>query len=149
MQGGRPVGPGLTRTNPHRYQRSPPVKIGVPTEVKNHEYRVGITPVGVHELVAHGHEVLIQKGAGLGSSISYAEFSAQGARILEAADDVWAEAEMGIKVKERIAQEYHRLREGLVLFTYLMGRPFCRCDTSGAGRQGSLRFHRSGRSLRW
>ncbi|MGB4655505.1 MAG: hypothetical protein WBH98_08745, partial [Bacteroidales bacterium] len=63
-------------------------------------------------------EVLIQKGAGLGSSISDAEFSAQGVRILEAADDVWAEAEMVIKVKEPIAQEYHRLREGLVVFTY-------------------------------
>ena len=95
------------------------VKIGVPTEVKNHEYRVGITPVGVNELVQHGHEVLIQKGAGLGSSITDDEFVSQGAQILDSADDVWGEADMVMKVKEPVAQEYHRLREGLTLFTYL------------------------------
>ena len=95
------------------------MKIGVPTEVKNHEYRVGITPVGVNELVQHGHEVLIQKGAGLGSSITDDEFVSQGAQILDSADDVWGEADMVMKVKEPVAQEYHRLREGLTLFTYL------------------------------
>lgn len=95
------------------------MKISVPSEVKNHEYRVGITPVGVNELVRHGHEVLIEKGAGLGSSITDEEFVAQGARMLDSADDVWGEADLVMKVKEPIAQEYHRLREGLLLFTYL------------------------------
>ncbi|MFN8098441.1 MAG: alanine dehydrogenase [Dermatophilaceae bacterium] len=95
------------------------MKVGVPTEVKNHEYRVGITPVGVSELVLHGHEVLIQTGAGLGSSITDEEYVAQGARIVDAADDVWGEADMVLKVKEPVASEYHRLREGLLLFTYL------------------------------
>ncbi|MDT0215041.1 alanine dehydrogenase [Rothia sp. ARF10] len=95
------------------------MRIGIPSEVKNNEFRVGITPVGVHELVTHGHEVLIQKGAGLGSSIPDEEFVSQGARILDDADDVWGEAEMVMKVKEPIAEEYHRLREDLTLFTYL------------------------------
>ncbi|KNX38635.1 alanine dehydrogenase [Luteipulveratus halotolerans] len=95
------------------------MRIGVPTEVKNNEFRVGITAVGVHELVAHGHEVLVQKGAGLGSSITDDEYVAQGARIVDAADDVWGEADMVMKVKEPVAEEYHRLREGLTLFTYL------------------------------
>ncbi len=95
------------------------MKVGVPSEVKNNEFRVGITPVGVNELVSRGHEVLIEKGAGLGSSITDEEFVAQGARILDEADDVWGEADMVMKVKEPIASEYHRLREGLTLFTYL------------------------------
>ncbi len=95
------------------------MKVGIPTEVKNHEYRVGITPVGVHELVEHGHEVMIQAGAGLGSSITDAEFVAQGARILKSADDVWGAADMVMKVKEPVASEYHNLRPGLTLFTYL------------------------------
>ncbi len=95
------------------------MKVGVPSEVKNHEYRVAITPVGVNELVGRGHEVLIQKGAGLGSSISDADYVAQGARIIDSADDVWAAADMVLKVKEPVEQEYHRMREGLTLFTYL------------------------------
>jgi len=95
------------------------VKIGIPREVKNNEFRVGITPVGVHELVSHGHTVYIEKDAGVGSSITDADFVAQGATILDAADDVWGEADMVMKVKEPIASEYHRLREDLVLFTYL------------------------------
>jgi alanine dehydrogenase len=95
------------------------VRIGIPSEVKNNEFRVGITPVGVHELVGRGHEVLIQKGAGLGSSIPDEEFVSQGARIVESADDVWGDAEMVMKVKEPVAEEYHRLREDLTLFTYL------------------------------
>ena len=64
------------------------MKVGIPAEVKNHEYRVAITPVGVHELVGHGHDVIIQKGAGRGSSISDEDFVSQGARILDSADDV-------------------------------------------------------------
>jgi len=95
------------------------VLIGIPSEVKNHEYRVAITPAGVHELVRHGHDVVVQHGAGLGSSISDAEYKAAGARVLAAADDVWGEAELVLKVKEPVAEEYGRMRRGQVLFTYL------------------------------
>jgi alanine dehydrogenase len=95
------------------------VRVGVPKEVKNHEYRVAITPVGVHELVAHGHEVVVEKGAGLGSSIQDGEYAAAGATLIDSADDVWGQAEMVLKVKEPVAEEYHRKRKGLVLFTYL------------------------------
>ncbi|GLX98411.1 alanine dehydrogenase [Herbidospora sp. NEAU-GS84] len=95
------------------------MKIGVPAEVKNHEYRVAATPAGVHELVRHGHDVHVQRGAGLGSHIPDEEYLAAGAKIVDSADEVWAESEMVLKVKEPIAEEYHRLREGQVLFTYL------------------------------
>ena len=95
------------------------MKVGVPKEVKNHEYRVAITPIGVHELTAHGHEVLIEAGAGLGSQITDEEYVAAGARMLATADDVWASAELVLKVKEPVAEEYHRMREGQTLFTYL------------------------------
>lgn len=95
------------------------MQIGVPREVKNNEYRVAITPIGVHELVAAGHEVAIEKDAGVGSAISDQDYVAAGARIVDAADDVWGGAEMVLKVKEPVEQEYGRLREGLVLFTYL------------------------------
>jgi len=95
------------------------MRIGVPKEVKNHEYRVAITPVGVHELTAHGHHVYVQRGAGVGSSIADDEYVAAGATILDEADDVWGEADTVLKVKEPVAEEYHRLREGLTLFTYL------------------------------
>ncbi|MCW2866346.1 MAG: alanine dehydrogenase, partial [Marmoricola sp.] len=95
------------------------MRIGVPQEVKNHEYRVAITPVGVHELVAHGHEVHVQRGAGAGSQIPDDDYAAAGARIVDSADDVWGEAEMVLKVKEPVAEEYSRLREDLLLFTYL------------------------------
>jgi alanine dehydrogenase len=95
------------------------VKVGVPKEVKNHEYRVAITPIGVHELTAHGHEVFVEKGAGVGSQIDDAEFVGAGAKILDGADEVWGTADMVLKVKEPIAEEYHRMREGLTLFTYL------------------------------
>ena len=95
------------------------MKVGIPSEVKNNEFRVGITPVGVHELVRRGHEVFVEKGAGLGSSITDDDYTSQGARIIGSADDVWAEADMVMKVKEPVAEEYHRLREGLTLFTYL------------------------------
>ncbi|MCW2756089.1 MAG: ald [Marmoricola sp.] len=95
------------------------MRVGVPKEVKNHEYRVAITPIGVHELVAHGHEVFVERGAGLGSSIADEEYAGAGAKLLEDADDVWGQAELVLKVKEPVEQEYHRMREGLVLFTYL------------------------------
>ena len=95
------------------------MKVGVPKEVKNHEYRVAITPSGVHEFVRHGHEVLIEQGAGSGSLIPDEEFVAAGARIVPTADDVWGEAELVLKVKEPVAEEYHRMRRDQVLFTYL------------------------------
>ena len=95
------------------------MKIGVPAEVKNHEYRVAITPAGVRELVLNGHDVFVQAGAGLGSSIADAEYQAAGARTLPTADDVWATGDLILKVKEPIAGEYDRMRAGQVLFTYL------------------------------
>jgi alanine dehydrogenase len=95
------------------------VKVGVPREIKNHEYRVAITPAGVHEFVRHGHDVFIETGAGLGSSISDDEYTAAGAKILATADDVWDTGDLILKVKEPIADEYHRMREGQTLFTYL------------------------------
>ena len=95
------------------------MKVGVPKEVKNHEYRVAITPVGAHELTEHGHEVFVEKDAGVGSQIMDEEYVAAGAKILDSADEVWGNAEMVLKVKEPVAEEYHRLREDLTLFTYL------------------------------
>ncbi|MCW2786207.1 MAG: alanine dehydrogenase [Marmoricola sp.] len=95
------------------------MRVGVPKEVKNHEYRVAITPIGVHELVAHGHEVLVQRSAGVGSSITDDEYAAAGASLVDDPDEVWASADMVLKVKEPVAEEYHRMRDGLVLFTYL------------------------------
>jgi alanine dehydrogenase len=95
------------------------MKVGVPKEVKNHEYRVALTPIGVHELTQHGHEVLVEKDAGAGSQIPDAEYAAAGATILAEADDVWGSADTVLKVKEPVAEEYHRLRDGLTLFTYL------------------------------
>ncbi|MFF0573693.1 alanine dehydrogenase [Streptosporangium saharense] len=95
------------------------MKIGVPAEVKNHEYRVAATPAGVHELVRHGHDVYVQRGAGLGSHLPDEEYLFAGAKILDTADEVWGETDMILKVKEPIAEEYHRMRPGQVLFTYL------------------------------
>jgi alanine dehydrogenase len=95
------------------------MRIGVPKEVKNHEYRVAITPAGVHELTAHGHEVYVEASAGAGSSIADEQFTAAGAQILPDADAVWSTAELVLKVKEPVASEYDRMREGQVLFTYL------------------------------
>jgi alanine dehydrogenase len=95
------------------------VQVGIPREVKNHEYRVAITPSGVHELVRHGHDVLIETQAGLGSSITDADYLAAGASIVATADEVWERGELVLKVKEPVASEYHRMREGQTLFTYL------------------------------
>ncbi|WP_440572354.1 alanine dehydrogenase [Streptomyces sp. KR2] len=95
------------------------MKVGIPSEVKNNEFRVAITPAGVHELVRHGHEVYVQQGAGLGSSITDAEYVAAGGAILPTADEVWATADLLLKVKEPIEEEYHRLRKDQTLFTYL------------------------------
>lgn len=95
------------------------VKVGIPREVKNNEFRVAITPAGVHELVRHGHQVVVEESAGAGSSITDAEYVAAGAQILPTADEVWATADLLLKVKEPVAEEYHRLRKGQTLFTYL------------------------------
>lgn len=95
------------------------MKVGIPREVKNNEFRVAITPAGVHELVRHGHEVVVERGAGLGSSITDEEYVAAGAAVLEGADAVWATADLLLKVKEPVAEEYHRLRKDQILFTYL------------------------------
>jgi alanine dehydrogenase len=95
------------------------VKVGVPRELKDNEYRVAITPAGVRELVVHGHDVVIERDAGRGSSIADADFEKAGASILPDADAVFEQSDMVLKVKEPIEEEFHRLREGLVLFTYL------------------------------
>jgi alanine dehydrogenase len=95
------------------------VKVGIPREVKNNEFRVAITPAGVHELVRNGHQVYVEQGAGNGSSITDDEYVAAGATILETADEVWGTAGLLLKVKEPIAQEYPRLRKDQTLFTYL------------------------------
>ena len=95
------------------------MKVGIPAEIKTDEYRVAITPAGVREMADHGHEVLIQKGAGEGSAIADADFAAQGARIVDAAASVFDEAELLIKVKEPQPEEIEMLAAGQVLFTYL------------------------------
>ena len=92
--------------------------VGIPKEVKNNEFRVSTTPAGVHALAAN-HTVLVEKGAGLGSAITDAEYVKAGAQIIDTADEVWAKADMIIKVKEPISSEYHRMRRGQILFTYL------------------------------
>ena len=93
--------------------------VGIPKEVKNNEFRVSTTPAGVHSLVIAGHSVFVEKSAGLGSSITDAEYVKAGATILDTADEVWAKSEMIIKVKEPITEEYPRMRKGQILFTYL------------------------------
>ena len=95
------------------------MRVGVPTEVKNNENRVALTPAGVDALVHRGHEVRVQRGAGLGSHITDDDFAAAGARLVETADEVWEASELVTKVKEPIASEYARLRDDLTLFTYL------------------------------
>ena len=95
------------------------MKVGIPREVKNHEYRVAITPAGVRELVGHGHEVFVEKSAGEGSALGDDAYAAAGARILPDPDEVWGACGLVLKVKEPVPEEYHRLRPGLVLFTYL------------------------------
>jgi alanine dehydrogenase len=93
--------------------------IGVPTEVKTREYRVGMIPAGVRTLVGHGHRLYVQAGAGLGSGISDDAFREAGAEILAGADEVWRKADMIFKVKEPLPDEYPRMREGQILYTYL------------------------------
>jgi len=95
------------------------VLVGLPKEIKDNEYRVGMTPAGVRALVDAGHTVVVERGAGEGSGFEDELYERAGATILESADDVWAEGEMIVKVKEPVAPEYPRMREGQLLFTYL------------------------------
>ena len=95
------------------------MRVGVPKEIKNHEYRVGLVPSSVLELVHHGHEVVVQKGAGLGAGLTDEDYIAAGAKIIETADEIFASADMIVKVKEPQADERKKLRPGQILFTYL------------------------------
>ncbi len=94
------------------------MKIGVPSEIKNHEYRVGLIPASVREYTMRGHEVFVQKGAGLGSAIPDSAYVEAGAKILDTADEVWQIADMIVKVKEPLADEYHRMQHGQIIYTY-------------------------------
>lgn len=95
------------------------MKVGIPREVKDHEYRVGLIPASAHALVERGHEVFVESGAGVGSGFEDDEYEEAGATILPEADSVWAESEMIVKVKEPVGPEYERMRQGQLLFTYL------------------------------
>ena len=93
--------------------------VGVPKEIKVHESRVALTPEGVFELARFGHQVVVEAGAGLGSSITDAEFQSAGARIEKDVDLIWKSADLILKVKEPIEVEYPKMRSGQILFTYL------------------------------
>ncbi len=95
------------------------MKIGLPKEIKDNEYRVGLVPAGVRALTDSGHSVFVEKSAGEGSGFEDANYENAGATILDTADDIWAECDMIVKVKEPIAPEYPRMRENQLLFTYL------------------------------
>lgn len=95
------------------------MKVAIPKEIKNNEFRVAITPAGVHDLVSHGHEVLVETGAGAGSSIGDDAYRDAGARITASAEETWNSADMLVKVKEPIAEEYGYFRDDLLLFAYL------------------------------
>ena len=95
------------------------MKIGVPRELKIHEYRVAMTPAGVLELTRRGHDVIVERDAGAGCAFPDETYLAAGARIVPMADDVWAQAQLVLKVKEPVPEEYHRMRKGQILFTYL------------------------------
>ena len=93
--------------------------IGIPKELKNNEFRVSATPSGVHAYVVAGHQVLVEKNAGVGSAISDADYIAAGAQIIDSADEIWQKADLIQKVKEPIEIEYKRMRKGQILYTYL------------------------------
>ena len=93
--------------------------IGVPSEIKDNEARVGLVPTSVYELVHHGHRVMVQAGAGLGAGLTDEDYVAAGAEIVDGRDQIFANADMIVKVKEPLAQERQRLRPGQILFTYL------------------------------
>src|SRR2546421_10940128 len=93
--------------------------VGLPKEIKDNEYRVGLTPAGVRALTDAGHKVIVERDAGAGSGFENELYQRAGATIIDSADDVWSDAEMIVKVKEPIEPEYPRMKEGLLLFTYL------------------------------
>ena len=93
--------------------------IGIPKEIKNNEFRVSVTPSGVHAYVSAGHQVLVEKNAGLGSGISNEDYIKAGATIIDSADELWQKADLIQKVKEPIEAEYSRMRKGQILYTYL------------------------------
>jgi alanine dehydrogenase len=93
--------------------------VGVPTEVKTREYRIGMIPAGVRTLVSHGHKVVVQAGAGMGSGLTDEMYKSAGAEIVATADEVWKRADMIFKVKEPLPEEYPRMRDGQILYTYL------------------------------
>ncbi|WP_091678836.1 alanine dehydrogenase [Amycolatopsis marina] len=95
------------------------MRIAVPREIKKHEYRVALTPAGVHELTQRGHQVFVEADAGVGSAITDEEYLSAGAKVLATAEDTWAEGELVLKVKEPVEAEYPLLRKNQVLFTYL------------------------------
>ncbi|WP_147125403.1 alanine dehydrogenase [Shimia ponticola] len=95
------------------------MRVGVPTEIKDHEYRVGLTPESAGEVVRHGHEVMVQSGAGLGIGATDDDYRAVGAQIVDTSDQVFSKAEMVVKVKEPLASERALLRDDQILFTYL------------------------------
>lgn len=95
------------------------MRIGIPAEIKNNENRVAATPAGVHELVRRGHTVVVERGAGLGSRIADGDYAEAGATLLDSPDDVWAEGDLLLKVKEPVGPEFDRMRADQVLFTYL------------------------------
>ncbi len=95
------------------------MRVGVPKEIKVHEYRIGLDPSSVQELVQHGHEVVVQEDAGVGAGMSDTDYTAVGAKIVSTADEVFASADMIVKVKEPLAEERKKLRAGQILFTYL------------------------------
>ncbi len=103
------------------------MRVGIPTEVKNNELRVAITPAGVTELTRHGHDVLVQAGSGEGSAISDNDFKAAGAQLISTAEEVWSDAELVLKVKEPVPAEYGLLRRGQTLFTFLHLAPSRHC----------------------
>ncbi|HVS02100.1 MAG TPA: alanine dehydrogenase [Thermoanaerobaculia bacterium] len=111
------------------------MRIGVPREIKDHEYRVGIIPAGVHALIESGHEVFIERGAGLGSGIQDEEYQVAGATLLASPEEVWQHGEMIVKVKEPLPPEYALMRPGQVLFTYLHLAPLPELTTTLLERQ--------------
>jgi alanine dehydrogenase len=114
---GRPPDRGVSFWSPRTRERR--VIVGVPREVKDNEYRVAVTPAGARELEVAGHQVLVEAGAGQGSSIPDAAYVKYGAEIVPGPEELWSSADLILKVKEPVREEYDRLREGQILFTYL------------------------------
>ncbi len=117
------------------------MRVGCPKEIKNHEYRVGLTPGSVREYVAHGHEVLVETGAGAGIGADDNAYRAAGAQIARTAEDVFARSDMIVKVKEPQPSEWAQLRPDQILYTYLHLAP------DPAQTEGPDRLRRHGRRL--